>query len=125
MFQPAVSLENVVKCYGQHIAVNILSLKVPLGSIYGFIGSNGSGKTTTIRLILHIIFSDSGIVEVLGRQETRVANVSIGYLPEERGLYKKLTARRQLAYCADSREATDVRGLLRWIFPLRLILTER
>lgn len=100
MVHPAVSLENVVKCYGQHIAVNNLSLKVPSSSIYGFIGPNGSGKTTTIRMILHIIFADSGRVEVLGRQETRAANDSIGYLPEERGLYKKLTVRRQLAYCA-------------------------
>ena len=100
MTHPAVSLENVVKSYGQHIAVNNLSLKVPSGSIYGFIGPNGSGKTTTIRMILHIIFADSGIIEVLGRQETRAANDCIGYLPEERGLYKKLTVRRQLAYCA-------------------------
>ncbi len=100
MANSAVSLENVVKCYGQHIAVNNLSLKVPSGSIYGFIGPNGSGKTTTIRMILHIIFPDSGSVEVFGRQETRAANDSIGYLPEERGLYKKLTVRRQLAYCA-------------------------
>ncbi len=100
MTDTAVSLKNVTKAFGPHTAVNNLSLDVPTGSIYGFIGPNGSGKTTTIRMILHIIYADSGIIEVLGRQETRAANDHIGYLPEERGLYKKLTLRRQLAYCA-------------------------
>lgn len=124
MTHPAVRLENIVKFYGQHMAVNNLSLSVPSGSIYGFIGPNGSGKTTTIRIILHIIFADSGIVEVLGCQETRAANDRIGYLPEERGLYKKLTVRRQLAYCARLKgvSGSDVNKLINaWLERMDLV----
>jgi ABC-2 type transport system ATP-binding protein len=98
--RPAVRLANVTKTFGQHTAVNQLSLEVPRGCTYGFIGPNGSGKTTTIRTILHIFHPDSGEVEVLGERSTRAANDRIGYLPEERGLYKKMTVRRVLAYYA-------------------------
>src|SRR5258706_16156398 len=94
----AVRLTNVTKTFGQHIAVDGLSLEVPAGSVYGFIGPNGSGKTTTIRMILHIFHPDSGDIEVLGERNTRAANDRIGYLPEERGLYKKMSVRRVLAY---------------------------
>jgi ABC-2 type transport system ATP-binding protein len=96
----AVSLVNVTKRFGQQVAVNDLTLQVPTGSIYGFIGPNGSGKTTTIRMILHIVLPDGGTVEVLGQQGTRAANDIIGYLPEERGLYKKMTVHRLLVYYA-------------------------
>ncbi|MEM8713610.1 MAG: ATP-binding cassette domain-containing protein [Planctomycetota bacterium] len=88
----------MTKTFGQHTAVRDLALEVPRGSLYGFIGPNGSGKTTTIRMILHIIQSDSGTVEVLGETGTRAANDRVGYLPEERGLYKKMTVRRLLQY---------------------------
>ncbi len=98
--RPAVRLTNVTKTFGSHTAVNQLSLEVPTGCTYGFIGPNGSGKTTTIRTILHIFHPDSGEVEVLGERSTRAANDRIGYLPEERGLYKKMTVRRVLAYYA-------------------------
>ena len=77
-----------------------LSLQVPRGSIYGFIGPNGSGKTTTIRMILHIPLPDRGKIEVLGKEGTRAANDAVGYLPEERGLYKKMTVNRLLRYYA-------------------------
>jgi len=97
---PAVRLTDVQKSFGDHVAVQGLSLEVPRGSLYGFIGPNGSGKTTTIRTILHILAPDSGKVEVLGESGTRAANDRIGYLPEERGLYKKMTVRRLLAYYA-------------------------
>ena len=96
----AVRLTNVTKTFGKHIAVNDLSLNVPRGSVYGFIGPNGSGKTTTIRMILHIFHPDKGDVEVLGQKTTRAANDNIGYLPEERGLYKKQTVFRVLQYFA-------------------------
>ena len=96
----AVRLDGVTKSFGRQVAVDNLSLAVPEGSIYGFIGPNGSGKTTTIRMILHIFHPDNGVVEVLGEQSTRAANDRIGYLPEERGLYKKQTVRRALAYFA-------------------------
>ena len=96
----AVELSDVSKAFGRHTAVDGLSLQVPEGSLYGFIGPNGSGKTTTIRMILHIIHPDCGRIEVLGQVGTRAANDSIGYLPEERGLYKKMTVRRVLGYYA-------------------------
>lgn len=94
----AVTLEGVTKSFGSHVAVNDLDLEVPEGSVYGFIGPNGSGKTTTIRMILHIFHPDKGKIEVLGQKGTRAANDRIGYLPEERGLYKKMTVIRLLVY---------------------------
>jgi ABC-2 type transport system ATP-binding protein len=94
----AVRLSRVTKSFGDHVAVKDLDLTVPEGAIYGFIGPNGSGKTTTIRMILHIFLPDSGEIEVLGQRGTRAANDRIGYLPEERGLYKKMKVRDLLAY---------------------------
>jgi ABC-2 type transport system ATP-binding protein len=94
----AVRLTDVTKTFGKHTAVEDLSLAVPAGSIYGFIGPNGSGKTTTLRMILHVIHPDRGTIEVLGGKGTRASNDRIGYLPEERGLYKKMTVRTVLAY---------------------------
>jgi ABC-2 type transport system ATP-binding protein len=86
----AIELENVTKTFGAHIAVGGLSLRVPLGSIYGFIGPNGSGKTTTLRMIMHIIHADQGRISVLGEQKRSAANDRVGYLPEERGLYRQM-----------------------------------
>ncbi len=94
----AIRLEEVHKSFREHKAVAGLSLAVPRGSIYGFIGPNGSGKTTTLRMILHILHADRGTIEVLGERGRRAANDRIGYLPEERGLYRKMTVRRVLAY---------------------------
>ncbi len=112
----AVRLTGVTKTYGAHTAVDDVDLEVPAGSVHGFIGPNGSGKTTTIRMILHIIHPDRGEIEVLGERGTRAANDRIGYLPEERGLYKKMTVRRLLTYygslkgmtARDARSAGDV-----------------
>ena len=106
----AVRLDAVTKTFGDHTAVSDLSLTVPKGSIYGFIGPNGSGKTTSLRMILHIIHPDRGTIEVLGQAQTRAANDQVGYLPEERGLYKKMKVRHLLAYYGslkgvDAREA--------------------
>lgn len=98
--ETAVRLEGVTKTYGAVKAVDGLSLNVPKGAIFGFIGPNGSGKTTTLRMILHILYPDSGAIEVLGSTSRRAANDRIGYLPEERGLYRKMTVRRVLAYYA-------------------------
>lgn len=97
----AVRLSNVSKSYGDHLAVDDLSIVVPEGSLYGFIGPNGSGKTTTIRMILRIIEQNSGEISVFGHTEDRAANDMIGYLPEERGLYKKMTVQRVLTYYAN------------------------
>lgn len=94
----AVRLDAVSKTFGSHPAVRELTLAVPAGRIHGFIGPNGSGKTTTLRMILHILLPDSGTVEVLGRRETRAASDRVGYLPEERGLYKKMKVVDLLVY---------------------------
>jgi ABC-2 type transport system ATP-binding protein len=94
----AVRLEGVTKTFSAVTAVDGLSLEVDEGSIYGFIGPNGSGKTTTLRMILHILHPDDGSIEVLGGHGRRSANDRVGYLPEERGLYRKMTVRRVLVY---------------------------
>jgi len=94
----AIALTNVTKQFNGTLAVDDLSLSVPAGSIYGFIGPNGSGKTTTLRMIMHILLPDRGAIEVLGSRDTAAARDKVGYLPEERGLYKKMTIRRLLRY---------------------------
>ena len=80
------------------VAVDGLDLTVPAGSLYGFIGPNGSGKTTTLRMIMHILLPDQGEIEVLGERGTRAARDCVSYLPEERGLYKRMSVRRLLRY---------------------------
>ena len=95
---PAITLDAVTKRFGQTTAVEALSLQVPQGAIYGFIGPNGSGKTTTLRMIMNILLPDSGSVEVLGDRGTQAARDRVGYLPEERGLYKQMPVRRLLTY---------------------------
>jgi ABC-2 type transport system ATP-binding protein len=94
----AVALNDVHKSYDGVLAVDALTLTVPRGSIYGFIGPNGSGKTTTIRMIMHILMPDRGEIEVLGSRSTEAARDRVSYLPEERGLYKKLSVRKMLRY---------------------------
>jgi ABC-2 type transport system ATP-binding protein len=96
----AIALRGVTKRFDGTVAVDDLSLHVPTGSIYGFIGPNGSGKTTTLRMIMHILLPDRGDIEVLGSRDTRAARDRVSYLPEERGLYKKMTIRRLLRYYA-------------------------
>ena len=96
----AITLTGVTKRFNGTVAVDDLSLSVPAGSIYGFIGPNGSGKTTTLRMIMHILLPDEGVIEVLGTRDTAAARDRVGYLPEERGLYKKMTIRRLLRYYA-------------------------
>jgi len=94
----AVEIENVTKTYGPVLAVSELSLAVPEGAIYGFIGPNGSGKTTTLRMILNIIHPDSGRISVLGEAMHSACTDRIGYVPEERGLYRKMKVRDVLEY---------------------------
>lgn len=95
---PAIQLTDVTKRFGAVAAVDRLTLSVPEGSIYGFIGPNGSGKTTTLRMIMHILLPDEGQIEVLGTADTAAARDRVSYLPEERGLYKKMSVRRLLRY---------------------------
>jgi ABC-2 type transport system ATP-binding protein len=94
----AIAIHNVTKRFGVVVAVNDLNLTVPRGSLYGFIGPNGSGKTTTLRMIMHILLPDQGEIEVLGASGTRAARDRVSYLPEERGLYKRMSVRRLLRY---------------------------
>jgi len=103
----AVDIEQVTKTFGAHTAVNELTLAVPSGSIYGFIGPNGSGKTTTLRMIMRIFHPDSGTIRVLGETALGAATDRVGYLPEERGLYKQMKVRDVLRFYA---ELKGVRG---------------
>jgi ABC-2 type transport system ATP-binding protein len=96
-----VEIENVAKAFGDHVAVDDLSLTVPVGSIYGFIGPNGSGKTTTLRMVMRILHPDSGKIRVLGEESYGAAHNRIGYLPEERGLYKKMKVKDILRFYAE------------------------
>src|SRR3970040_902747 len=89
-FMNAIALTNVTKRFNGLTAVDDLSLAVPDGCIYGFIGPNGSGKTTTLRMIMHILLPDRGEIEVLGSRETAAARDRVSYLPGERGLYKQM-----------------------------------
>jgi len=94
----ALVLDGVCKSFGDLHAVDALSVQVPAASIYGFLGPNGAGKTTTIRMIMDIIRPDGGRIEVLGRPSAGRAKDRIGYMPEERGLYRKMTVGKVLAY---------------------------
>ena len=94
----AIRLTEVTKRFDRVTAVDRLTLSVPAGSIYGFIGPNGSGKTTTLRMIMNILLPDEGSIAVLDAATTVAARDRVGYLPEERGLYKKMTVRRLLRY---------------------------
>lgn len=96
----AIELHQVTKRFGSQTAVDAIDLKVPEGSIYGFIGPNGSGKTTTLRMILRIFQPDEGIVRVLGANIGKTADNRLGYLPEERGLYRRMRVCDVLAYYA-------------------------
>lgn len=96
----AVEMTGVTKTFGSLKAVDDLSLAVPTGSVYGFIGPNGSGKTTTIRMIMRIFYPDCGDIRVFGQAHSQAATDRIGYLPEERGLYKKMKVQDVLTFYA-------------------------
>ena len=95
-----LELRNVTKLFGDFRAVDDVSFSLPAGSIYGFLGPNGAGKTTTIRMILEIIKPTSGSISVLGHASTLDVRQRIGYLPEEKGLYKKMKCWAVIAYFA-------------------------
>ncbi len=100
---PAVRLEAVTKRFGEHTAVSELDLQVPAGSVYGLLGPNGSGKTTTIRIIIGILGPDEGRVHLLGGVPDPETRRRVGYLPEERGLYRKMTVLDILVFLAEIR----------------------
>src|ERR1700681_721022 len=103
----AVEIEQVTKTFGSHTAVDNLSLQVPLNSIYGFIRPHGSGKTTTLRMIMRIYLPDAGHIHVLGEEVWQAASDRVAYLPEERGLYKKMKVRDVLRFYAELKGRRD------------------
>lgn len=120
---PTVSINNITKSFGEFVAVNELSLSVYPGRIFGLLGPNGAGKTTTIRMIVNITAPDSGEIKVFNEKITPELQDRIGYLPEERGLYKKMKVGDQLKFFAalknvDGKEAE--RRVDRWLERLKL-----
>jgi ABC-2 type transport system ATP-binding protein len=100
----AIQLTDVSKAFGKFRAVDGLSLKVPKGSMFGLLGPNGAGKTTTIRMIMNITAPDSGEIRILGKPMDRDMQNRIGYLPEERGLYRKMKVIDHLYFLAAIKE---------------------
>jgi ABC-2 type transport system ATP-binding protein len=96
----AVEVSHIVKSFTDKVAVDDLSFSVAQGEIFGLIGPNGAGKTTTIRMIMDIIKPDSGEVTILGEKLSEATKNKLGYMPEERGMYKKLTALDSIIYLA-------------------------
>ena len=101
--QPAVEIRDIVKRYGDYTAVDHVSLTVPAGTIYGFLGPNGAGKTSTIRMMMRILLPDEGSIRILGDDLANVNLDRTGYLPEERGLYKKMRLLDQLTFFGEIR----------------------
>jgi len=118
---PAIELETITKTFGKHIAVDGLSLSVPEGSVYGFIGPNGSGKTTTLRMIMNIIPADSGKIMVLGSPLSSSTTDRIGYMPEERGLYRRMKVRELLQFLGALKSRNNVKARVdQWLERLDL-----
>ncbi len=100
MSQPILTLDSVHKSFGGFAAVQDLSFQLEQGEIFGFLGPNGAGKTTTLRMILDIIQPSGGSISILGASSAIDVRQRIGYLPEERGLYRKMRAADTIAYFA-------------------------
>ncbi len=96
----AIRLEGVTKRFGQKLAVDHLDLAIPAGSVCGVLGPTGAGKTTTLRMIMSIILPDEGRISVLGRKSAIESKDRIGYLPEERGVYRTMSVGDFLGYMA-------------------------
>ena len=102
-----LKVENVTKRYGDFTAVGDLSFNVKAGRVFGFLGPNGAGKTTTIRMIVGITAPDEGKIELFGERISNQSQNRIGYLPEERGLYKKMKVQDQLRYFAALKDVSQ------------------
>lgn len=117
-------LDRVRKEFGDKVAVDDLSLEVPRGAIYGIIGPNGAGKTTTIRMIMNIIAPDSGRVLFENKEADSRFTDRVGYLPEERGLYKKMLVKDVMIYMAElkGKKVSDVTPHIdRWLSRMELL----
>ncbi len=120
---PSVSVEHLTKSFGATRAVEDVSFEVDPGEIFGLLGPNGAGKTTSIRVILDIFRGDSGRVTVLGATPDRVDKDRIGYLPEERGLYKDTSLEQVLVYLASLKGLSETeakRRLADWLVRMDL-----
>ena len=121
--ETTVKLDRVSKSFGEFTAVDGLSLAVRAGRIYGLLGPNGAGKTTTIRMIVNITAPDTGTIELFGRQIDPALQDRIGYLPEERGLYKRMKIGDQLKFFAELKNVSgkDVdQRINQWLERLKL-----
>ena len=117
----AVEISHVTKTFASVTAVDDLSLTVPQGSIYGFIGPNGSGKTTTLRMIVNIFYPDRGEIRLFGDRRPETGRDFIGYLPEERGLYRKMTVQALLEFYGELRSGRGVEAeVASWLERLEL-----
>ncbi len=116
-----IVLEEITKTFGKTLAVDRLSLAVPRGSVYGFIGPNGSGKTTTLRMIMNIIYPDAGEICVFGERLRGACTDRIGYMPEERGLYRRMKVRELLRFYGRLKNGKHVKADVdRWLETLDL-----
>ncbi|HEY0084245.1 MAG TPA: ATP-binding cassette domain-containing protein, partial [Pyrinomonadaceae bacterium] len=118
-----LSLSGVSKKFDEFVAVDDLSLEVRAGRIFGLIGPNGAGKTTTIRMIVNILVPDTGRIELFGERMSERLQDRIGYLPEERGLYKKMRVGEQLRYFGELKGLTAREAEMRldhWLERLKL-----
>ena len=106
----AVKLEGVTKRFGKHTAVLDFDFEVPRGTICGLLGPNGSGKTTIIRMIMGILHPDEGRVSLFGSDPDVTRRTKVGYLPEERGLYKKMKVLELLTFLAEIRGVSRSEG---------------
>jgi ABC-2 type transport system ATP-binding protein len=114
----AVSIRKVRKAYAEHVAVDEVSFEVPRGAVYGLLGRNGAGKTTTIRMLMDILRPDSGELSLFGQPPRGALLDRVGYLPEERGLYKKMNVIDVLVYLGGLKGVPAVearRRALKWL----------
>ena len=98
-----LDVREITKRFAGHTAVDRLSLAVPAGAIYGLLGPNGAGKTTTIRMIMRILLPDEGTISLFGGPANQDHSSRLGYLPEERGLYKKMRVIDLLVFLAEAK----------------------
>jgi ABC-2 type transport system ATP-binding protein len=106
----AIRLQGVTKSFGKHTAVDRFDFEVPRGSICGLLGPNGSGKTTSIRMIMGILLPDEGTVSLFGSDPDVTRRTKVGYLPEERGVYKKMKCLELVTFLAEIRGVPRAEG---------------
>ena len=116
MQEPIINIQKLYKTYGSKTALNYISIEIKKGSVYGLIGQNGAGKTSLIRILNQIIDADSGAIIFKGEKMTLDSVRHIGYLPEERGLYKNMTIEEQALYFGQLKGMTKKDALIQLNF---------